>query len=136
MRLYVSTRNLQSKNLCDLRAFAVNKKKVFFPYKKGCFSCGFIPITYLYFGFDLLLIAFSPNREFKCTYMAKLVNRFKQKCSNKECTGYAEILEYDCGCTTITLHYEVEPCDQCFQVTNKQQSCGQFGYPEDHKKRQ
>lgn len=68
--------------------------------------------------------------------MSKNKHEIKHLCGRNFCGTYFEITQYDCGCVTVHLHNKADQCLECVPKIPKEKHCGQFGYPEDHKKRE
>lgn len=64
--------------------------------------------------------------------MAGIRNREKEDCGCRKCSTWAEITEYYCGCVTVEIFDNRNPCDECTDFSGKRTRCGESGRPEDH----
>jgi hypothetical protein len=64
--------------------------------------------------------------------MADICERYNEDCGCGACPTWAEITEYDCGCVTVEIFDDQDPCDECTDFSGKRERCGQSGYPENH----
>lgn len=64
--------------------------------------------------------------------MAAIESDYKEDCGCGTCSTWAQITEYDCGCVTVEIYDDDDPCDQCTDFSGQRQSCGQSGHPDDH----
>ena len=64
--------------------------------------------------------------------MASITDREKRDCGCGRCSTWAEITEYDCGCVTVEIFDDRDPCDECTDFSGKRRYCGESGHPDNH----
>lgn len=66
--------------------------------------------------------------------MSEIIERYKEdcKCRRKGCLTWAEITAYKCGCVTVEIFDDDDPCDECTDFSGKREYCEQSGHPDYH----
>ncbi len=64
--------------------------------------------------------------------MAEITRQYDEDCGCRKCSTWATITEYSCGCVTVDIHQDSNPCDECTDFTGKKEYCDQSGYPTNH----
>lgn len=64
--------------------------------------------------------------------MAYIKNEYTEDCACNDCNTWATITEYSCGCVTVEIHRDREPCDRCTDFSGKKEYCDESGHPSGH----
>jgi hypothetical protein len=64
--------------------------------------------------------------------VADVSREYRKDCECSTCITYARVKEYDCGCVEVEIYNDQDPCDDCSNLSNLRESCGQSGSPEYH----
>lgn len=64
--------------------------------------------------------------------MAHIESQREKGCACGSCPTSATVTKYSCGCVTVEIHDETDPCDDCSNLSGLAEECGQSGDPENH----
>lgn len=64
--------------------------------------------------------------------MSRISRQYNEDCGCRRCNTWAEITEYDCGCVTVEIYNNRDPCDECTDFSGKREYCGESGHPDGH----
>lgn len=64
--------------------------------------------------------------------MSDIRSKYDEDCGCRKCSTWVTITEYYCGCVTVDIHQDSNPCDECTDFSGKREYCGQSGHPDSH----
>lgn len=64
--------------------------------------------------------------------MARIVRERHEDCGCRRCGTSAKITDYACGCVTVRVYNDRDPCAECTNFSGKKRYCSKPGHPDGH----